>query len=489
MNYKHFKILCLIYLSLPNILFYLGWLNLTASIISVFCLLFCLFSVITKNNKSEDDKLSISFNNILLVFGITLILGYLLGMVPNPIGQSLDYYKHNLIAKELIIKNNPVVYEKDIKYGLFNEPAMLGYYLAYYLPTAYLSKLVGINFSDKLLYIWGCFGLLLSFIGIYFIANTKINIYKLILIFLVITTPFKAFLFCYNSFSMNILALPRIDYFIGSSAVLNNALNITYAPQHYISMALGCILIYKEGFIKKDLSFIVFVFSQILLWSFLVGFALSLLVFFIFVKNKFKNAINLSNVASLFLILVSGFYILAHFKNISFTGFIWDFESSGLANTFPLSLPIILVIYYFLEIGILIFFINSSLDKNHKHLMIFITILFLIAPLYRVGLWNDPAMRLITVLKMLLFLTILTNIESFKIIYLQKYLVKYFIQSITVLGIISIFLVFSYKFQIPSIANTPALEKANIEKEIYMQYFAKKDSFFGKYLLKNTSEH
>jgi hypothetical protein len=67
-----------------------------------------------------------------------------------------------------------------------------------------------------------------------------------------------------------------------------------------------------------------------------------------------------------------------------------------------------------------------------------------------------------------------------------KFLKIYMIFTI-ILGIFSSMTTLKWE-KVPSIAVSPNINKADIPQEIFLQYFAKKNSFFGNYIMKQNSE-
>jgi hypothetical protein len=66
-----------------------------------------------------------------------------------------------------------------------------------------------------------------------------------------------------------------------------------------------------------------------------------------------------------------------------------------------------------------------------------------------------------------------------------KFLRLYMIFTI-ILGVFSSTTTLKWE-KVPSIAESPNINKADIPQEIFLQYFAKKNSFFGNYIMKETS--
>jgi hypothetical protein len=285
-----------------------------------------------------------------------------------------------------------------------------------------------------------------------------------------------------------------IQYFIWPSGISFNLINIHYSPQHHIVTTIGVFFVYYESFIRKDNRFLLFFVSLLLMWSFLGAFSVGIIAGFLVLYRRFSNFFSIANLAGgVILTFIMSSYFLAHFQDNRFSGFIWTFaDISGYLFQKPLVSVLALVGSCIFEMGIYIYFMYKLFSSKHSYndklvLLGFCAVYFIISPLYRIGFNNDLAMRLISTIKILFFIMLMfTYSEMLKSQVSTKLLRLYMIFTI-ILGVFSSLTTLKWE-KVPTIAASPNINKADIPQEIFLQYFAKKNSFFGNYLMKETSE-
>ncbi|GAB2619558.1 hypothetical protein GCM10027035_14720 [Emticicia sediminis] len=498
MTIKSLKLLTVSYLLIPNLIFILTWLNPLWATLGFVVSVYSFYSFIIETNKSNEDFSALRVNRIepstLLYLALfTLILGVVFSLGNFGLGQSYDYYKHNTIVKELIEKPFPVVYENETRYGILKEPAILGYYMAYYLPTAIICKFVGFGASNILLYLWGAIGIFISFSWLYFLSPKNINIILIFILFLLGATLFKPYLYAHYLLK-NIVSLPMIQYFIWPSGISFNLINVHYSPQHHIVTTVGVFFVYYESFIRKDNRFVLFFVSLLLMWSFLGAFSVGIIAGFLVLFRKFSKFFSIGNIAGGGIItFIMASYFLAHFQDNRFSGFIWTFaDISGYLYQKPLVSILALIGYCIFEIGIYLFFMfklfsSRSSYQNKLILLLFCAVYFIISPLYRIGFNNDLAMRLISTIKILIFILLIGAYSEMLKSKISVKFLKIYMAFTILLGIFSSMTTLKWE-KVPSIAESPNINKADIPEEIFLQYFAKKNSFFGNYLMRQSSE-
>lgn len=496
MTIKNLKLLTVSYLLIPNLIFILTWLNPLWATLGFIVSVYSFYSFVVNTGKSSEDFSALRVNKmepstILYLVLFTLVLGVVFSLGNFGLGQSYDYYKHNTIIKELIEKPFPVVYENETRYGILKEPAILGYYMAYYLPTAIICKFVGFGASNILLYVWGAIGIFISFSWLYFLSPKNINIILIFILFLLGATLFKPYLYAHYLLK-NIVSLPMIQYFIWPSGISFNLINIHYSPQHHIVTTVGVFFVYYESFIRKDNRFVLFFVSLLLMWSFLGAFSVGVIAGFLVLFRRFSKFFSIANLAGGGIItFIMASYFLAHFQDNRFSGFIWTFaDISGFLFQKPLVSIIALVGYCVFEVGVYLFFMYKLFSSRSSYqdkliLLFFCAAYFIISPLYRIGFNNDLAMRLISTIKILIFILLLgAYSEMLKSKISIKFLRLYMAFTI-ILGIFSSMTTLKWE-KVPSIAESPNINKADIPEEIFLQYFAKKNSFFGNYLMRDV---
>ncbi|WP_305952461.1 hypothetical protein [Emticicia oligotrophica] len=496
MTIKSLKLLTVSYLLIPNLIFILTWLNPLWATLGFVVSVYSFYSFIIETNKSNEDFSALRVNRIepstLLYLALfTLILGVVFSLGNFGLGQSYDYYKHNTIVKELIEKPFPVVYENETRYGILKEPAILGYYMAYYLPTAIICKFVGFGASNILLYLWGAIGIFISFSWLYFLSPKNINIVLIFILFLLGATLFKPYLYAHYLLK-NIVSLPMIQYFIWPSGISFNLINVHYSPQHHIVTTVGVFFVYYESFIRKDNRFVLFFVSLLLMWSFLGAFSVGIIAGFLVLFRKFSKFFSIANIVGGGIItFIMASYFLAHFQDNRFSGFIWTFaDISGYLYQKPLVSILALIGYCIFEIGIYLFFMfklfsSRSSYQNKLILLLFCAAYFIISPLYRIGFNNDLAMRLISTIKILIFILLIGAYSEMLKSKISVKFLKIYMAFTILLGIFSSMTTLKWE-KVPSIAESPNINKADIPEEIFLQYFAKKNSFFGNYLMREV---
>ncbi|CAH0995243.1 hypothetical protein EMA8858_01363 [Emticicia aquatica] len=496
MTIKQLKITTVSYLILPNLIFVVTWLNPLWATISLVVSIYSFYSFIKHTKQCFEENSALRFEimpqKVTLYLAIfTLILGIFFSLGNFGFGQSYDYFKHNTIVKELIEKSFPVVYENETRYGVLKEPAILGYYMAYYLPTAIICKFIGVGFANILLFIWGGIGIFISFCWLYFLTPKNLNILLVILLFLLGATLFKPYLYAHYLLK-NIVSLPMIQYFIWPSGISFNLINIHYSPQHYIVTTVGVFFVYYECFIRKDNRFVLFFVSLLLMWSFLGAFSVGIITAFLVIFRRFKNFFGPENIIGGGVItFIMASYFLAHFQDNRYSGFIWTFaDISGYLYQKPLVSILALIGYCIFEIGVYLFFMfkvfsQKSTNKEKLILLFFCAAYFIISPLYRIGYNNDLAMRLISTIKILVFILVLSAYSEMLTSKISTKFLRLYMAFTIILGIFSSLTTLKWD-NVPNIANSPNINKADIPQEIFLQYFAKKNSFFGNHLMKEV---
>jgi len=151
-----------IFLALPYLIFFYGWLHWWLAIpMTVICLLPIVWdwkrTYEISTPTQEQEKTTIKLWQIAMVCGAALLFALISG-----IGgwgwQNTDWYKHNTLLRDLIEKPWPVFYQLDAV------QLPLVYYLAYYLPAALIGKAFGWVAANHALLIESWLGLSLTFL-------------------------------------------------------------------------------------------------------------------------------------------------------------------------------------------------------------------------------------------------------------------------------------------------------------------------------------
>ena len=142
------------YLLLPNAIFALGWLRpvWAAPLVALI-----VVGVIDAARQSHTDSPPLPARSWILVVGLAGFWVIAAGIGELNV-QTWDYLKHNLVFHDLITRSWPVSYP-----GPSGGESILCYFLAYYLPTGVLGKLLGIRWAATASLAWGLGGLVLAF--------------------------------------------------------------------------------------------------------------------------------------------------------------------------------------------------------------------------------------------------------------------------------------------------------------------------------------
>ena len=148
------------YLSMPVVIFLLGYLRLAWAIPGVLCTLLTVVAV-ARGTVPGGARSSIKARHVLL-----LLMG--IGAVVTMHGaggfgvQTWDWAKHNSVLKDLVEYSWPVVYPTE------KDTVALVYYIAYYLPAAVVGKVLGWTAANVTLWLWTVLGCTLA--GVWLMA-------------------------------------------------------------------------------------------------------------------------------------------------------------------------------------------------------------------------------------------------------------------------------------------------------------------------------
>ncbi len=142
-----------LYLTLPFIIFCLGWLRLTIAIPITVVIIFTLWRLL-KLDPLTENKLPV--NQVFYMLMITGLWVFLSG-VGGYTFQNWDHNWRNAVLHDLISFDWPVFYSVPEK-GPIN---MLVYYVGYWLPAALAGKLFGWHFANFILFLWTWLGSML----------------------------------------------------------------------------------------------------------------------------------------------------------------------------------------------------------------------------------------------------------------------------------------------------------------------------------------
>jgi hypothetical protein len=386
--------LVLVYLSIPVLIFLVGWFNVPVAFVGIVAWGLWVHSLrpILKPDRSHlgaSIRPHIKAQTVALCVLLAVIWAYLAG-VGDFRPQHFDYYKHNLIFNNLVRLQWPICYA-DGQY--------LCYYLAYYLPAAALSKLYGgLAMAHWYSFVWTSLGLALLFVQLH-----RLGGWWFVVWFMLFNSP-ESMLIVYEAIkSPHTLAYTLSDLWTndhtieliftpGGLVFPSHVESITAVPQH--SLAAWLILaLFIENPRRFSISLFFGLCVLLLYWSPLVAVGMVPLVAVsgvYYLKNQSKFTIYQVWPIGVFAIPVVVYYG-GHVPMVDASGWWWEF----------LNQPhqwVLLVLFVTIEIGIwsiLLLILNhkSKIFLENKMLIYSALGSLLVLALYRYGHFNDLARR------------------------------------------------------------------------------------------------
>jgi hypothetical protein len=172
---KFLQRVTILYLTLPFVVFCMGWLRLPIALPAAVVILWAA-SQYLKRTSHNHSPFSVSHFSIsvLLITGAWVLLSGVGGYA----FQNWDHHWRNAVLRDLITYNWPVVYSSPDK-GPIN---ILVYYVGYWLPAALPGKLLGWKFANLFLFLWTWLGVLLTILHLKLKLKTSLLKIALLLI-------------------------------------------------------------------------------------------------------------------------------------------------------------------------------------------------------------------------------------------------------------------------------------------------------------------
>jgi len=144
-----------LYLTIPFIIFCMGWLRLSVAVPVVAIILFALWQIFKSSTPNTNYQLpgSLTIVYCLLITGIWVFLSGVGGYS----FQNWDHHWRNAVLRDLITYNWPVIYSSPET----GPVKMLVYYVGYWLPSALVGKAFGWEAANFFLFLWTWLGVLL----------------------------------------------------------------------------------------------------------------------------------------------------------------------------------------------------------------------------------------------------------------------------------------------------------------------------------------
>jgi hypothetical protein len=475
------KISTILYLLIPPVLFLLTWIHLWIGIPCVLFIVFYTWKTIRERDISNDEPF-IYLPTILLCLIISIALNYVLGIGEfRP--QTYDFQANNFKYYDLITHQLPVYYPEQKTY--------LCYYTGYYLPSALLAKVFGIETCRYFSFVWSVLGMWLVFMWIS--TFTRKNIIGLLT---------NVLLFANAWFVIKLLM--NLEYFqeylqpyyiqLNQFKLITTSLirNYAWATQHTIPACLGVCILIENFKYKTDFKYLLLMLLSTLFWSPLTAVGLFPFVTFYFLKD-IKNLVSthsVNNLVLMILLIISFVPLLLYFVStegihVNNTEFIWQ---TGVKSWWIFYL--IYIISNFIVWGL---FLNYS--KNQYKILWIIAVIFpCIIAFYRIGIYNDFNIRVsFPSFFMLSILVGISVVEKLKI----RSLIGTAILSLIFINSLANFNHIKNTFDYDKLLTTiekpfifNAINMIEFQRVAYgdesavLEYSLKKDSVFEKYFLK-----
>ncbi len=475
------KISMIIYLLIPSVLFLLTWVHLWIGIPCGIFMIFYTWKTIQESAISNDEIFT-SLPTILFCLGISFALNYVLGIGEfRP--QTYDFQANNFKYYDLITHNLPVYYAEQKTY--------LCYYTGYYLPSALLAKVFGIETCRYFSFVWSTIGMWLVFLWIS--TFTRKNIIELLTIVLLFANAWFVIklLMSFEHFQEYLKPYYiQLNQFklITSSLIKNYA----WATQHTIPACLGVCILIDNFRTKTGLKYLLLMLLSTLFWSPLTAVGLFPFVAYYFIKelkNLFSSKMTKDLILMMMLTLSFSplllYFISTEGIHVNNTEFIWQ---TGVSSWW-----IFYLIYTFSNFIIWGLFLNYS-QNQYKFLWKIAVIFPCLTAIYRIGIYNDFNIRVsFPSFFMLSILVGISIVEKMKLKSLigVGILMLIIISSLANINHISNTLSFKSlltTIEKPFIFNTKnMLEFQRVaygDESAVLEYSLKKDSVFEKYFLK-----
>ena len=401
------KISTILYLLIPSVLFLLTWIHLWIGIPCVVFIGFYTWKTLQEKDFSS-ESVSISWATIVLCFCFSIALNFVLGIGEfRP--QTYDFQANNFKYYDLITHDLPVYYPEQKTY--------LCYYTGYYLPSALLSKIFGIETCRYFSFLWSVAGMGLVFMWISTFTRKKIVglliivlffahawfIVKLLMNFEYFQEYTKPYYFQLNQFKL-----------ITSSLLKNYA----WATQHTIPTCLGVCVVIENFRHKTNLQYLLLVLLSTLFWSPLTAIGLFPFVIFYFLKD-IKNLFSINSTMNLILmsLLILCFapfllyFVSTEGVHADNTEFLWQ---TGVKFWW-----IFYLIYAFFNFIIWGMFLQYT--QNAYKILWKVAVIFpCLVAFYRIGIYNDFNIRVsfpsFFLLSILVGISIVENLKTKSII-------------------------------------------------------------------------
>lgn len=385
----------ILYLALPAILFFLGWLRPFFAIVAISALCVGIFFYIKRSTISH-IPFSFVKNKLVLIFTIVIMVIWTLIAGIGILGenhQTSDFNKHNAILADLTTHHWPVTYERE------SGDKTLVYYIAYYLPAAAIGKVFhSTQIAEVALLPWTVFGLILVMYWIFRILK-RVNVGVVVLFIVFAGVDILGQLILRTSDTsvpiLNIFSLMEgYASIIGANYQGNTSL-LFWAPQHAVAAWLVAGMVLSALLERSYKVPILFVISLAVLWSpmVVVG-TIPLLVAYVILALREHRLITILHPANtlipLLFLVMFGLYFMSGTSDQVFHLITQHSNAPGIEKLTAY------IVFIFLEFLIYILIARSYIKKlslEWKTIIQCCVIFLCIIPFFIYGSLNDIGLR------------------------------------------------------------------------------------------------
>ena len=158
---KIINLISILYITIPLILFSIGWLDNIFMFVTIFSIITGIY--LLYKNLSNKDIVQYKINNKLIIFWIISVILLFLWVYLSGIGgfgyQNKDFRIRNPIYHDLCNMDYPVIYK------FAEKESLLSYYFMYWLTPSFISKIFNLSLqgSEIILFVYSFIGVLLAF--------------------------------------------------------------------------------------------------------------------------------------------------------------------------------------------------------------------------------------------------------------------------------------------------------------------------------------
>ena len=397
--YRAFFAAAYIYLALPILIFFLGYLKIYIGVICAAVLILSAVLAIRDCGKDPEGLLkeekALSFPVKFLIIGaVTAIILTLVNGVGEYTWGPYDHAFRRAILNDLVEYKWPIIYDPAtqtdpyvIQIMNLNGPQGFVYYFTYWLPSALIGKLFGFGAGNIFLVLWNSIGIFITFIGMsmYLKRATYASMFMYI---------------CFSGLDVIPLIVNDIrpyegwfwiDGWVSHVSLISNFNNL----ENVYHQAVPCYLIIVLILLAKNNRSMGSIAAMIFAYSPWVTMGMIPVVFVrMFMKDlkaekTSRQVRNIFTVGNLLLpavlLIIYGLFYSAKSDSMHEHGFVWEFYGS---------VPKFLLVYVLLlAVEVLPAFIIVFKDQKKNPMFWAAIALLMICPVYKITESNDFTMR------------------------------------------------------------------------------------------------